>query len=562
MLPIRASMAAMLIAALLIPACGRLPDTSAEVTIRPVRTKTAATASPSARPSPVPTLTHSRPPSPASTPSPSPIGYTGRQVVVSGYVYDHRGATIDAASVVARSLDAAAPYYREVRTADGSYVLNGVPEGVNVEIVATRGGWTTRRRVATFQGQSSDRHTVNFGTPDGERRDGAAHFLAPFPEIVRTEPGDGDEDVAVAAGTYRLYLSEPLRAEDQRRFEAAFRILPANDVAYGGIANSTTDLRDLEDEDFPIAKAIDGVAGVAPYTVRKGSVFRNDPDTRATFTWSASGQEVTFRFGGPLLMASDDEAAYQMVLVSGGEDQRIRDDDGDQLGTDDTGSLSGYPARGDMILSAFVAENLALRDVGGLDDDSDEAAWAATHTNVVRFTAGRDTTTPELLGVVAGIQGNDARIELRFSEPLAAYDGASGGFIHPRLGDDADDLGNYTFAVATKSTKIEDIDLDGDDATAVDPRVTATLAASELRNTELRFAPGAYVESRTGAAAGSVLIEVDAFDPRRVILVVLDRPDFFDAALSHLKVRARIGDPAGNTIRDHDADDHTPVAAL
>lgn len=563
MLPIRASMAAMLIAALILPACGRVADTASEVTIRPVRTKTAATQKPaSARPSPVPTLTHSRPPSPASTPSPSPIGYTGRQVVVSGYVYDHTGATVNRATVSARSLDATAPFYREVQTADGSFVLNGVPEGVNVELVASRAGWTTRRRVATFQGQTTERHEVNFGAAGGERRDGAAHFLAPFPEIVRTEPADGADNVETGAGVYRLYLSEALGAEDQRRFEAAFRILPANDVANGGVAGSTTDLRTIEDAAYPLVQAIDGVAGVAPYVVRKGSVFRNDPDTRAAFSWSASGQEVTFRFGGPLLVASDEETAYQLAFVSGGEDQRIRDQEGDQLGTSHTGSLTTYPARGDLLLSVFAADDLALRDIGGLVADGEEAAWASTHLNAVRFSTWRDTSPPELLGVVAGTQGDDARIELRFSEPLAAYDGSAGGFMHPRVGDDAGDLENYTFAVSTRSSRIDDVSLDGDRPTLVDPRVTASLSASDLRDTELGFDAAAFVTSRTGAATGSVLIEIDPFDPRRVTLVVIDRADFFDPALSHLKVRARIGDPAGNSVSEHDADDRTPIAVL
>lgn len=555
---LRASLAAMLIAALVVPACGRQVDTASEITVRPVRVK--ASASPAVRPSPVPTLTHSRPPSPASTPSPSPIGYTGRQVVVSGYVYDQRGAAIGGATVVARSLDAAAPYYREVRTDAGSFVLNGVPEGVNVELTAMRAGWTTRRRVVAFQGQATRRHEVRFGAPDAEG-DGAAHFLAPYPEIVRTEPADGDVGVDARGGTWALHLSEPLGAEDRRRFEAAFRLLPADDAAAGGAP--VTDLRDHEDAAYPLAVAIDGVPAVAPYAVRKGSVFRADPDTRAAFTWSADGRVATLRFGGPLLTAADDDAAYQIALVSGGEAQRIRDVDGDQLGTDATGSLGAYPARGELVLSAFLADHLALADVAGLADGGEAEGWAATHANAIRFEVARDEAAPELLGVVAGAQGDDTRIELRFSEPLAAYDGTGGGFQHPRVGDDAADLANYTFAVAAKASKIDDVALDGDHAAAIDPRVTASIGATaDLRGEELRFDPAAFVTSRVGAAAGSVLIEVDAFDPRRVVLVVIGRPDFFDPALGHLKARARIGDPAGNTVTARDADAHTPVAAL
>ena len=240
---------------------------------------------------------------------------------------------------------------------------------------------------------------------------------------------------------------------------------------------------------------------------------------------------------------------------------RIRDLDGDQLGTDAAGSFRAYPPRGDLVLSAFLGERLALHDVAGLDR-REAAAWAATHAHAARFVARRDADAPVLQGVVAGPQGPDARIELRFSEPLAAYDGTAGGFVSPTLGDDAADLANYTFAVASKTAKIADVTLDGDDATEVDPRTTATLGDDALRNRELRFAAGAFVTSRAGALPGSVLIELDPFDARRVVLTVIDRPDFFDPALSHLKARARVGDPAGNVPRDRTADAHTPVTAL
>jgi hypothetical protein len=305
---------------------------------------------------------------------------------------------------------------------------------------------------------------------------------------------------------------------------------------------------------------VDGAPGVAPYAIRKGSVFRDDPDTRAAFTWSADGTEATLRFGGPLLAAAEADAAYQLVLVSGGPEMRVRDLDGEQLGTDAAGSFRTYPPRGDLVLGAFARADLALRDVDGLAGRA-AAAWAATHRHASRFTAWRDVEAPALVAVAAGTQGNDARIELRFSEPLLAFDGTSGGFVSPRLGDDPEDLENYSFAVSTKTAKIEDVELDGDRAEDVDPRTTTALTTAH-RNRELRFAAEAYVAAREGAAPGSVVVRVDPFDPRRVVLLVVDRPDFFDPALSHLKVRARIGDPAGNTTRERDADREARVAAL
>ena len=59
-------------------------------------------------------------------------------------------------------------------SADGSWVVNNVPEGVNVEVVASKQGWTSRRRVASFQASANERRMMDFGTPGSQTGPGAA----------------------------------------------------------------------------------------------------------------------------------------------------------------------------------------------------------------------------------------------------------------------------------------------------------------------------------------------------------------------------------------------------
>lgn len=496
----------------------------------------------------------------ASAPAPDPL----RRVILSGRVYDLQGATVSGALITVRSLDASVPYTATATTVGGSWVVNSVPEGANVEVIASRDGWTSRRRVGSFQASTQTRNEMDFGGLSGVASGGAPYFISKYPEITRTEPVDEAVGIEPTLSAYKLYLSESLDDTNRRRFENALRVLPANDAANGDSAGTTVDLDTLEDRSYPLLRQIDGNTAISPYSIKTGTVFLGESSTRVRVSWDATGTVATLSFPAPLVANDSDEAAYQVVLVSGGNEERIRDGDGNQLGTDQDGRLSRYPALGDLVLAPFQERDLRLSTITGLTDNSVEARWAATHDNLAGFEVKRDNLRPVLTSVDAAVVGNDTRIELTFSEPMAAYNGTSTGLRHPGLGDDANDLLNYVFMLGERVGDLDDQNLDEDDAVTINPLVTTSYGAVDNeREKEFRLDGAAFVSSRTGAADGSVFVDVDSKNPSIVRLHVIGRPNFLARQARFLKARVEgVGDPAGNSIQDKDADKNQPIGAI
>jgi hypothetical protein len=170
---------------------------------------------------------------PGSTAGPStavsaPVA-SGATVVVGGKVYDEAGATVDGAVITVNSLLASAPYTATVTASQGSYVLNAIPAGVNLEIVATKDNWTSRRRVASFQADNKNNNTVDFGgTQDAP---GTAYFISKYPEIASTNPIYDATNVDNSTVSYQITLSEPLDSTNQSRFANSLRLIPADSYA-------------------------------------------------------------------------------------------------------------------------------------------------------------------------------------------------------------------------------------------------------------------------------------------------------------------------------------------
>lgn len=561
------SAASALALALAIAGCGAVPSATKSPSTKSSRavaakatTKPATGKAASPTPKPSPTL------APVDDePSPSPLAVDPKKkVVVSGMVFGADGAALTGVTVRARSLAAQAPFEAVVKTDTGSYVLNGVPSGANLEIVASKDGWTSRRRVGAFDGTSEEGNAFNFGARAGEKGVAAGFYLSPFPEIVGTTPAMNGRDADPSAVKVRLELSEPLDAENRARFARALRLLPANDAANGGAAGTTTDLASGEDDGYPRAVTVDGAAAVAPYALQAGSTFMNDPTRAAIVEWDAAGKVATLSFDAPLLTSADEDCAYQIALVSAGTDQRVRDHEGNQLGTDAAGAQTLYPAAGDLVLGAFKARRLRLNDVPGLTAGSSEALWAATHDDVVRFEVARDEQAPSLQSVRAVYIGGETRLELTFDEPMGAFNGTTGAFIAPSLGDDATDLANYSFMVDESADELSDRELDGDaDASEVDPRAVTSWGARGESRREFRFAAGAFAATRTGAPAGSVVVELDDRNPHKVWLAITGRARFFHPSAAAIRARAEgVADPAGNVIRARRADAILPIGTL
>lgn len=493
--------------------------------------ETPATIAPTAAPTAAPDA-----PTPTATPS------AGQQAVgtgtLRGKVYDENGAAVAEGQVVIRSLSAGAPFETTIALIRGSYVVNGVPAGVPVEVTASRNGWTSRTQVTNVLPTLPNvvPNEINFGGANNP------YFLARYPEVIAVSPADDATNVGADKLVYTLTLSEPLDLTNRRRFERAVRIVPANDAANGGLAASTSDLEKQEDNGLPLNLLI-------PYQIQRGAVFMDETTRAAAVSWSADGRTATLSFDAPLITSSSDEAKYQVVLISDGT--RITDGDGHQLGTDAAGSRTSYPPAGEVIRSVFKPQSLALKAVPGLSGA--EAAWAATHLNVVSFEVAEDRTAPMLTAVGVTRRATDTRISLTFSEPMAAFNNTKSGFSSAAIAE----LANYSFAVAERTSELDGIKLDGAVGAPelVDPAVTLTWGADNQVEREFKFDPAAFAADRQTASPGQVVAEVDPLDAKRVMLTIVGRPNFFSSELAGIKARVvGVEDPAGNAITANQAD--------
>jgi hypothetical protein len=491
-------------------------------------------------------------PAPSASESASTAPTPGTQAIgvstIRGKVYDQSGATLSSGQVRVRSLNPSAPFDSTVDVLGGNYVVNSVPAGVSLEVTALRSGWTSRSQVTTALPlmRNVEATTLNFGGGTNP------YFLSNYPEISAIDPVSKASNVDPTKLTVKLTLSEPLDATNRRRLERALRVIPANAAANGGALGTTSDLEAQEDNGGALNLLI-------PYQVRSNSLFMEEEARMASVGWSADGREATLSFDAPMITDQNDEAKYQVVLISDGE--RITDGSGNQLGTNEAGSLASYPARDQVIRSVFKPESLAIKTVPGLSAGSKEAAWAATHNNMSVFKVAKDKAAPTLVSVGATNLGKDTRIALTFSEPMAAYNGTVTGLTRGGVLN----LANYSFAIGETAADLESTKLDGivDPGQVIDPRVRLTYSAESDWEREFRFNAAAFAADRATAATGQVAIEVDPLDAKRVLLTIVGVQRYFGTEASAIKARAEgVQDPAGNAITGSSADRRTVVGRL
>lgn len=490
---------------------------------------------------------------PSTTPSATPLQPT----TLRGKVYDLEGATVSTgAKVTVKSLNPSSPFESTVDVISGSYVVNNVPAGVQLEISAGRDGWTKRTRVETLLPLASTQpNIVNFGsttTGTSEDPEGDAYFISKYPEIMSTMPADDAENVDPTKLTYVLTLSEPLDATNQRRFANAIRVFPANQ--YASPAAAATDLEDSGN----VTAVVDGTSGY-PYAVEEGTLFLDDDDTRATVTWDAAGQVATLTFNAPLISNETEAAKYQVGLVNESAsttDNKIQDKENNQLGTNEAGSLESYPATGNLILNTFKEVDLSLAGAStettgtsGTIASARDYRWAVTHENVSTFEVAEDNTDPQLTAVSVSEVGTDTRIQLTFSEPMAAFNGTTAGYARGTVLD----VANYTFAVGETAADLDDVTLDGDVNTTT---VFSTPIGDAPAEREVEFRFGA------NSAPTPTTVEVSSDDPR-IVRLVFNTTTLFATNVSAVKARAEaVQDPAGNAITETQADTQVKVGSI
>lgn len=491
---------------------------------------TAPTAGGSAAPTTAPTAGASG--APTAAPSTMPSASNLAPTTVQGKVYDSTGALVTSgAKVNIKSLNPSNPFETNIDVVNGNYVANNVPAGVLVALTVTKDGYTQRAKVTTLLPlqTASNGNVVDFGGGQDP------YFISKFPEVFSTEPVHNTAIADASKLVYKLTLSEPLNADNQRRFARALRVFPVNTqaIATGGTSGGTIG-GNTQSFGAPNTGGFGGgsttgaetatdTTGV-PYTIQEGSTFLTT-DIIASVTWDAAGQVATLTFNAPLKTDKDNKATYAVGLVQTGE--KIADAGGDQLGLIG-GAFNGSPASNGTTLleDVFKKPELPALSAGA---STEAQRWAETHNNVSTFDVPTDTTSPTFASL--SVTGGNI-LTLTFSEPMVAYGGSSTGQVFIQNG--VTDPANYVLRVAEKVEDLADQKLDTSAS-------NLTNWASATTGTNFTLDPAGF------------RIEVSTSDPKVVRLLPLDLTAAnakFPVTIKAVKVRVttNVKDPAGNAV--------------
>jgi hypothetical protein len=310
----------------LLAACGPAPtqnvDPSASPSAAPTATPSAApsaeaTASPSAEPTAVPSVEATPTPAPtadpgaSATPTPLPSATSDISVIetttFNGKVYDDTNAPLDGVTIKARSLNSSVPFEVTTTTAGGTYSFNNAPSGVQIEIVATRSGFTTRRRVEVLKSNKQGDPNANkydFGTDGSDGSGSAANALSDKPEVVSVTPGRNASGID-AKTTFVLNFSEPM---DRNSVEDAFSVHVFEDQR---LSIHTQDFRptirfEMTDNTFSQLNGFGGGGYSDSDSINTASLVWDESDFTAT--WNADDTQVTFTFADEKLLPTDKDS--------------------------------------------------------------------------------------------------------------------------------------------------------------------------------------------------------------------------------------------------------------
>ena len=296
----------------LLTACGPSPTAAPEPSTSPtasaspsapVATATPeATATPDANPTPAATPTPAVSPTPAATAdpnataSPEPLPTAQEDISIiekttfNGKVYDDTDAPLDGVRVTAKSLNSSVVYEVETTTAGGTYAFNNAPAGVQIEITASRPGYTTRRRVEVLKSNKQgdpDANRYDFGTTGSSSFGTEFNALSDRPEVTLVTPGRNASGINPGT-SFVLKFSEPM---DRQTVVDAFEIRAFGTDEELSVDNDTT---------FNAGSASNGV-------------FNNDGDLiwdKAAFnaSWNSDDTEVTMTFKEERALPTDTDS--------------------------------------------------------------------------------------------------------------------------------------------------------------------------------------------------------------------------------------------------------------
>ncbi|MEB3328243.1 MAG: carboxypeptidase-like regulatory domain-containing protein [Candidatus Sericytochromatia bacterium] len=470
------------------------------------------------------------PAAPSAAPAAGPLPGGGARVILQGMVYNEQGAAVEGASVALRSLDAARPFSATVTTRAGSWVANGVPEGVQIEAVVSKAGWTRRTRVVALQAGSATRNVLNFGAAPGasgpDDTAGAAYFVSDYPELASAVPDAAS--VRAERLSYTLRFSEALDADSRQRVDEAFA-LDAPPAAAG-----------------LMPEGLSALERASRVVLKKGATFRNGR-ARLAFSWNEAGDALTVTLDAPLRRLEDDRLAYRFQLVRPEGAGLIEDASGNVLGlTAPAVGEAYFGVRKSSLVVAATDTTAALR-------------WQATHQRTASFEVEKDEAAPVLQAVAVTSRtradhgnGEFYQVELTFSEPMRVYPDEK-GYAASLVA-----LDNYVFAMSEKT--LDGVDLAKGTPGAFDA-ATQTAAAFDatFARPQAAFQLVPDADPATPAAT-DVFVEPSDDSPNAVNVFVPKAA--LPPGLKHIKVLVRkaVVDPAGNGVSEANAKPATNTA--
>jgi len=352
------------------------PAPTAEATATPVPTA-APTEAPPASATPTPAATNT--PLPAATSDISVIEKT----TFNGKVFDDTQSPIDGVTVKARSLNASVPFTGETVTAGGTYAFNNAPSGVQVEIIASKAGFTTRKRVEVLKSNkqgdpNANRYDFGADTAAGSNFSASYNALSDKPEVVMVTPARNGSGVD-AKTSFVLKFSEPM---DKKTAEDTFTVRSFNNRKLTVDNGHTTRLN-----------TVTGDGTISTNFLAGNSTQIWDKDA-FNISWNSDDTEATFSFKEEKLLPTDK----------------------------DSNLVPDY----NVAFRAFSGGDRVLKDKSGISrNDKHFKLTDGDFEESYKFAIKTDEVKPTVTGVTAetnenGGQNGDA-VRVRYSERMIIY---------------------------------------------------------------------------------------------------------------------------------------------
>lgn len=352
---------------------------------------------PSAEPSPalVPTATSYASPTPSPTELPSTLPTSWPwvynpdgidYVTISGKIFDDTLKPLEGAFVEVRSLNPSVPFQAETIALNGQYTFNKGPQGIAIEITASKPGFTTRKRVEVT--------TTTFGRPNANRYDfgndgKATSFSASFnalsdkPEVTRVTPARNGAGVSPKID-FILLFSEPM---ERQSVEDSFTIRAFKNHKLS-VDNTINKFPSENGFKYTLqGKEANTTFGTPHfYEISKGSPIYDA--SAFNISWNADNTQVTFRFKP-----------------------------GNSLPTDKHPELTPHYQ---VAFKHFTHENRTLRDKSGVERQEKHFKLTdGDFEDAYQFQVKEDLQAPSLQAALwAGFSGQIPTLLLQYSEPM------------------------------------------------------------------------------------------------------------------------------------------------